>query len=125
EPRGPHAHLVQRAEPAEVVRLPAVEGCGVPRPPGTIPARPFVLLLPRSRRQPVRDDGPGLHVLRARLARPARRLDLQERHVQPLLSMTAVIAYRLSLISYRIELSGDRIGGSVDRVIASVDRSIG
>ena len=72
-------------QPAEVARLPDAQGRRVPRAARALATRALVLFLPRLRRQPDRADGPGLHVLRAGMARPAGRMDLPARDVQAVL----------------------------------------
>ena len=61
------------------------QGRRVRQQAGALAARPLVLLREGLRRQPDRADGSRLHVLRARLARPARRLAVQARDVQAVL----------------------------------------
>src|SRR5687768_1520830 len=58
---------------------------GVRERAGTLAARPFVFLPQRFRWQPHRADGSWLYVLRARMARAARRLAVPARPIQAVL----------------------------------------
>ena len=88
ERRRPHPHLVQRAQPEQVARLPDPQRRGVRVAARAVAARALVFLRQGLRRQPDRADGPGLHALRAAVARPAGRMDLQTRDVPPVLRST-------------------------------------
>src|SRR6185503_16276600 len=57
------------------------------QPARTVAARSFLFLRQGFRRQSHRADGPRLHVLRPRLARPGRRLAVSSRHVSEVLRM--------------------------------------
>ena len=82
EPDRPHAHLPQRPRHPEVARLPGLEGRDDRQPAGAVAARPLAVLRRGLRRQPDRDHRSRLHVLRAEVARAARRVDLPARDVQ-------------------------------------------
>ena len=68
-----------------LARLSGEQGRRVHQQAGALAARSLVLLCEGLRRQPDRADGPRPHVLRPRLARSARRLDLPARDVQEVL----------------------------------------
>src|SRR5690349_6735731 len=79
------AHFVQRQKPAAMVRLSREQGGRVSQQARALTARAFVLLRKGLRRQSDRADGPGTHVLRAWLARSARRISLPPWAVQAVL----------------------------------------
>ena len=74
EPRRADAFQLRGAQHPQVDHHLKAKGVEIVSTPGAIAAGPLVFLCARLRRQPDRDDRPAPHVLRARLARAARRV---------------------------------------------------
>src|SRR5204863_9122915 len=82
-------------------------------------SRAHVLLRERLRRQPDRDDGPGIYAPRPQLARSVRRLAVQKRDVQAVLPMTDRVRIGVDLGGTKIE--GILLDGSDEILWLRVD----
>src|SRR5690606_27810247 len=96
-------HLVQRPESPALARLSDQQGSRVHFAAGEVPAWPFLLFREGHGREPDRADGSRLHVLRARLARPARRLAVPARYVPAVLHLSAGLPCRFHQLHVLLE----------------------